>query len=190
MIKRFIKRIRATECDDKHVEEPQLIITDVQNWIKKENPYQHITEQDKRILPSIGTTINSIVRRGKEDDATHMFDRLIEKNTLKDDIVVYRGVTNQDYERDLAQKRGLGDSYLYYDGYIFCSLNADTHYWNRQIRMIISVSAGSNYLFTGKYSNTAESNEIILNRNSILQIEKEADFGNRHYMWVKLINSI
>ena len=56
--------------------------------------------------------------------------------------------------------------------------------------MIISVSAGSNYLFTGKYSNTAESNEIILNRNSVLQIEKEADFGNRHYMWVKLINSI
>lgn len=190
MIKRFIKRIQSTKHNEQHIEEPQLIVNNVEDWIKKENPYQYMTEEDKHILPSIGTTINLVVRRGKEDNATHMFDRLIGKNILKDDIVIYRGVANQDYERDLAKKHGLGDKCLYYDGYIFCSLNADTHYWNRQIRMIISVSAGSNYLFTGKYSNTVNSNEIILNRNSVLQIEKEADFGNIHYMWVKLINSI
>lgn len=172
------------------VDEPQFVHQNVQEWIAKENPYQHMTEHDKSVLPSIGTSINKVARSGKDDDATRIFDRLIRENILKEDLVVYRGVVDHDYESSLAKKRNLDHNCLYYDGYIFCSLNADTYYWNRQTRMIILLPAGSHYLFTGQYSNTKESNEIILNRNSVLRINKEADIGDRHYLWAELMNDI
>lgn len=172
--------------DRKELSEPQIIHNDVKAWIEKEKPYQYMTEKDKRILPSIGISINVVARGGKEEHSTKIFDQLIRENVLKEDLVVYRGVDNQDYERNLAKKRKLDDKYLYYNGYIFCSLNADTSYWNRSIRMIIFLPAGTHYLYTGEYSNTPESNEIILDKNSILRIDNEEDYNGKHYMWLTL----
>lgn len=179
-----------TKKAGRSVDEPQFVHRNVQEWIAKENPYQHMTESDKNVLPSIGISINKAARSGKEDNATRIFDRLIRENVLKEDLVVYRGVVDQDYESCLALKQNLDHNYLYYDGYIFCSLNADSYYWNHRTRMIISLSAGSHYLFTGEYSNTDESNEIILDKNSVLRINKEVDIGDRHYIWAELVNDI
>ena len=172
------------------VDEPQFTHLNIQEWIAKENPYQYMTEYDKSMLPSIGISVNRVARSGNEDNGTRILDRLIRKNVLKEELVVYRGVANQDYEFGLAAKHNLDRNHLYYDGYIFCSLNADSYYWNRRTRMIITLPAGSHYLFTGEYSNTAESNEIILARNSVLHIKKEADIGDRHYIWAELVNDI
>lgn len=188
-MRKFIKKVLITKNNKLHIEEPEFVINNVQDWIEKEKPYKYMTEDDKRILPSIGTNINSVVRRGKEDNATYIFDRLIGENSLKDSVVVYRGVNDQNYERRLAQEHGFDKNYLYYNGYIFCTLNNDTYYWNTQTRMIISVPAGSHYLFTGEYSNTPESNEIILDKNSVLYIEKEEKICGKNYMWVKLIDN-
>lgn len=181
---------RKTKRAELDVDEPQFVHQNVPEWIEKENPYQHMTEQDKNVLPRIGTSINKAARSGHEDNATHIFDRLIRENVLKENLVVYRGVNDQKYESSLAQKHNLDRKYLYYNGYIFCSLNPDSYYWNRKTRMIISLSAGTHYLFTGKYSNTAESNEIILDKNSVLRIEKEENIGERHYIWAELVNDL
>lgn len=166
----------------------KIIINDVQAWIDKEKPYQYMTEEDKCILPKIGISINSAVRRGKDDISIQIFDRLIRANVLQEDIVVYRGVEDQEYELSLAKERGLDENYLYSDGYIYCSLNADTSYWNRHIRMIIFLPAGTHYLFTGAFSNTPESNEIILDKNTIMRIDKELYIKGKYYIWVTIIN--
>lgn len=171
-------------------EEPQFIQRNVNEWIEKEKPYQHMTEEDKEVLPKIGTSINKVARSGGVEKSIHIFDRLIRDNILKEDIVIYRGAISQNYESLLAQKHNLESNYLYYDGYVFCSLNADTYYWNHPTRMIISLPAGSHYLFTGEYSNTPESNEIILARNSILRINKEQNIGTKHYIWAELVNLV
>ena len=164
---------------------------DVHEWIEKERPYQHMTVSDQEQLPKIGTIINITARKDKEDNTTRLYDRLIRNSVLKEKLVVYRGVDNQDYERRLAKERGLSNKYLYYNGYIFCSLNADTCYWNsRKTRMIISLPAGTHYLYTGEYSNTPESNEIILDKNSILRIDNEEDCNGKHYMWLTLVNKL
>lgn len=174
----------------KVLDEPQIMYNNVQVWIENEKPYQYMTEYDKRTLPTIGISINAVARRSKEDPSTQMFDRLIRENVLKEYLVVYRGVDNQDYECNLAKARGLENNYLYYDGYIYCSLNADTTYWNRSTRMIIFLPAGSHYLFTGEFSNTPESDEIILDKSSILRIDKELNYQGKHYMWATLVNDI
>ena len=163
---------------------------DVQEWIEKEKPYQHMTDDDKDLLRTIGTNINKAARSGEEDNATRLYDRLIQNNVLKEKIVVYRGVVNQDYERRLAKEHGLSNEYLYYNGYIFCSLNIGTYYWNsRKTRLIISLPAGTHYLYTGEYSNTPESNEIILDKNSILRIDNEEYCNGEHYMWLTLVKT-
>ena len=172
------------------INEPLFPHQNVEKWIAKENPYQYMTEHDKKVLSSIGVSVNSVARSGNEDNATRIYDRLIRKNVLSESLIVYRGVENQDYESGLARKHSLDRNYLYYDGYIFCSLNTGSYYWNRKTRMIISLSAGSHYLFTGKYSNTAESNEIILDKGSVLRIKKETDIGDRHYIWAELVNDM
>lgn len=176
--------------DRKNYGEPQIVYNDLQAWIDKEKPYQYMTDEDKRTLPMIGISINSTARRGKEDISIQIFDRLIGKNVLNEDLVVYRGVIDQNYERNLAKERGLDNNYLYSNGYIYCSINADTSYWNRSTRMIISLPAGAHYLFTGNFSNTPESNEIILDRDSILRIDKEFDYQGKHYMWVTLLTDV
>ena len=178
---------RETKKTGMVVTEPQFVHQNVQEWISKENPYQHMTERDKAVLPSIGISINKVARSGDDDESTRIFDRLIRDNVLSENLVVYRGVVDQKYESSLARKKKLGSNYLYYDGYIFCSLNADSYYWNRRTRMIIAISAGSHYLFTGEYSNAAESNEFILDKNSILRIKKEEDICDRHYIWAELV---
>lgn len=171
----------------KELAEPQIIHNDVQEWIEKEKPYQHMTDDDKDLLRTIGTNINKAARNGEENNATRIYDRLIRNNVLKEKLVVYRGVVNQDHERRLAKEQGLSNEYLYNNGYIFCSLNAGTYYWNsRKTRMIISLPAGTHYLYTGEYSNTPESNEIILGKNSILRIDNEKDCNGEHYMWLTL----
>ena len=172
------------------VDELQLRHNNVQKWIEKEKPYQYMTEQDKAVLPTIGIIVNKVVRSGNEDESTRIFDRLFRANTLGEDLVVYRGVNSQDYEASLARKHNLDSNCLYYDGYIFCAMNIDSWYWNHKTRMIISVPAGSHYLFTGEYSNTPESDEIILDRNSILRVTKEADVGDKHYIWADLVNGV
>ncbi len=172
------------------VDEPLFEHINVQDWISNEEPYQHMGDQDKRVLPSIGISINKVVRMGNEDNGTRIFDRIIRDNTLKENLIVYRGVTNQDYESRLAQKYNLGSNYLYYDGYIFCSLNAGPYFWDRKTKMIISVPSGSHYLFTGEYSNAPESDEIILDRNSVLEIKKEEDIGDKHYIWAELVGTL
>lgn len=174
--------------DRTELDKLQIMHNNVQTWIENEKPYQHMTEYDKNTLPTIGISINAAARRGKEDPSTQIFDRLLRENVLKEDLVVYRGVDNQDYERNLAKERELENNYLYYDGYIYCSLNADTTYWNRSTRMIIFLPADSHYLFTGEFSNTPESDEIILDKSSILQIDKELNYQGKHYMWATLVN--
>ena len=169
------------------VDEPKFVYQNVQEWIARENPYQHMTEEDKCKLPSIYTSVNYAARSGNEDDGTRIFDRLIQKNVLKEDLIVYRGVVDQVYESKMAMKKNLDCNYLFYNSYVFCSLNPGSSYWTRKTRMIISVPAGSHYLFTGEYSNTPESNEIILDRNSVFRITKEDDVGERHYIWAEWI---
>ena len=128
---------------------------EAQEWIEKEKPYQHMTDDDKNLLRTIGTNINKAARNGTEDNATRIYDRLIRNNVLQEKLVVYRGVVNQDYERRLAKEHGLSNKHLYYNGYIFCSLNAGTYYWNsRKTRMIISLPAGTPSMFS-----TAEASE-------------------------------
>ena len=158
---------------------------------KKEQPYAIMTDDDKKNLKYIGTSLNNAIRSGCELSESmyaekERFDRLIQGNVLKEDVVVYRGATCQEYEASLARERGYSDEYLYYDGYVYCALSRG-YYFNSSVRMIITVPAGTHYLYTGEYSNTPDTDEFVLGIGTGLKINKEERVNDCTYLWLTVV---
>lgn len=148
---------------------------DLNTWIDFEQPYEFFTNEDQKKIRRIGTSLNSCIRQGcnlYSDEAFNRFSHLIKCKKLKSPLVVFRGQKSIEYEKKLAKNHGLTSKYLYYNAFVYTSLNQENYYYYDSVRMKIYIPAGTNYLYTGKYSNTPNSNELVLNIGTILRIIK------------------
>lgn len=146
---------------------------DLKEWIDFEQPYEFFTSEDKKEISKIGTSLNNCIRKGYNlnfDKAFNRFKCLIKYKKLKNSLVVFRGQESIEYEKGLAKNHGLNGNYLYYNAFVYTSLNEENYYYHTNIRMKIYIPAGTKYLFTGKYSNTPDSNELVLDVGTILKI--------------------
>lgn len=146
---------------------------DLEKWIEYEKPYEFFTDEDKEKIKRIGTTLNNCIRTGRNmenDKAFNMFERLINSKRLENPLVVYRGQQAIEYEIGLAERQNMGKNYLYYNGFIYTSLNKSWYYNSSNVRMKIYIPKGTNYLYTGQYSNAPESNELVLDVGTTLKI--------------------
>lgn len=162
-LKRNLSRYKTVNSDN-----------DLEEWINSENPYECFTEEDKEKLKRIGTTLNSQVRKGinlDSDDAFNRVKRLIGCRQLKKPLVVFRGQRSIKYEKKLAKEHNIcKKNYLYYDGFLYTSLYENNYYYHNNVRMKIYIPEGTNYLFTGQYSNTPDTQELILDIGTTLKI--------------------
>ena len=108
-------------------------VKEVNEFIKNENPYEGITEEEKVMINHIGTTLKS--------------------HSLKEDIIVHRGVQSINYESILAKERGYPDGYLYHNGFVYTALRQAYYHF---IYFNIVVPVGTNYLYTGNFSNVID----------------------------------
>lgn len=169
-----------------------LVVDDIDTWIKSENPYSAMTAEDKRLICTIGTSLNNAIRNSQPlwenmQEEKDRFDRLISQKKLCNDLVVFRGVDSIEYERKLAKTQGLTKDFLYHNGFVYTSLLENQYYCGRNIILKILIPADTNYLFTGKYSNTPETQELILGVGTILKIEKIIRCKKKTYIYAYVI---
>lgn len=149
---------------------------DLEKWIEYEKPYEFFTDEDKEKIKKIGTTLNNCIRKGRNmenDEAYKLFERLVKSKQLKKPLVVYRGQQTIKYEIELAERQNMEKNYLYYNGFVYTSLNKSWYYNCSNVKMKIYIPKGTNYLYTGEYSNTPESNEMVLDVGTILKIMRK-----------------
>lgn len=130
-------------------------VKEVNEFIKNENPYEGITEEEKVMINHIGTTLNNAIRSSSDLSNDILFQkellqRLIKSHSLKEDIIVHRGVQSINYESMLAKERGYPDGYLYHNGFVYTALRQAYYHF---IYFNIVVPVGTNYLYTGNFSN-------------------------------------
>lgn len=175
LFKRNLSRYKIIDCD-----------TNLKEWINSENPYEYFNEEDKVKIKRIGTTLNNQVRRGinlNSDDAFNRFRRLLYSKQLKEPLVVFRGQKSIEYERKLAKEHNLNEKkYLYYDGFLYTSLYENSCYYRDNVRMKIYIPEGTNYLFTGEYSNTPDTQELVLGLGTTLKILKKKRIRKNIYI--------
>lgn len=120
-----------------------------------ENPYDGITEKEKGEINRIGTSLNNVIRQGSITSGMQyqkdLLQRLIQNHTLKESIIVHRGVDSVEYELKLAKENGLSSGFLYHNAFVYTSL---LEAYNRKIHLNIIIPAGTHYLYTGSFSNT------------------------------------
>lgn len=166
---------------------------DLIKWIKFEQPFEFFDDEDKEKIRKIGTSLNSCLRNGvnlDSDDAFNRFRRLINSKKLKENLIVFRGQKSIEYERTLAKKHGMKNEYLYYNSFVYTSLYEENYYYYDNVRIKIHIPAGTNYLFTGKYSNTPDTNELVLNVGTILKILKMEEIGKNIYIEAIVENNV
>lgn len=163
---------------------------DINEFIAVENPYEGITEKEKIIINRIGTSLNNVIRQRSNLGGDILFQkellqRLIKSHSLKEDIIVHRGVESIHYETQLAKGKGYPEGYLYHNGFVYTTLLFDYTYY-RNVYMNILIPKGTNYLFTGYFSNIAgndlqDSNskhnagdgELILDIGTVFKIDRK-----------------
>ena len=163
---------------------------DINEFIAVENPYERITEKEKLIINRIGTSLNNVIRQRSNLSGDILFQkellqRLIKNHTLKEDIIVHRGVDSINYETKLANGKGYTENYLYHNGFVYTTLLFDYTYY-RNVHMNILIPKGTNYLFTGYFSNIAANDlrdsdskynagdgELILDIGTVFKIDKK-----------------
>lgn len=161
---------------------------DFVNWYKLENPHEFLTEEEKVKISKVHTTLNNSIRRGETINLDRdFFDSIISRKNLQKGLIVYRGVKTCDYERELAKARGLEKDKLFFNGFIYTSLYRNNYYNNNIIEQKIYVPKGKNYLFTGQYSNTPETKELVLPRDTTLKILKEENKNGKVYMTLMVV---
>lgn len=173
---------------------PQTFNTpeDLLRFIETEDPHNGITEAEKEEINGIGTTLNNALRYGHILDCytqrqKDLFQRLINKNSLKESIVVHRAVESIEYELALAKNKGFSNDCLYHNAFVYTSL---LEAYQRQIHLNILIPAGTHYLYTGSFSNTCGVypplegsinedivGELILDIGTVLKIDKKRKKG-------------
>lgn len=151
----------------------------LEKWIKSEDPYKYFTDDDKEKIIRVGTSLNNRICNQEDmsmDEAFNRFNRLMRSKQLKKSIVVFREQDSIDYEMELAKGNGLAEDYLY----VYTALCSK--YYNRQYKMKIYIPAGTNYIFTGEYSNVADVQELILNVGTVLRILKRKEKDDHIYI--------
>lgn len=169
-----------------------LIEKDINEFIANENPYEDITDKEKLIINHIGTSFNNVIRKNpysaldKETKyGIDLLQRLIKSHSLKENLIVHRGVDSIKYETKLACSKGYTEDYLYHDGFVYTTLLFDCTYY-RNVYMNILIPKGTNYLFTGYFSNIAANDlrnsdskynagdgELILDIGTVFKIDKK-----------------
>lgn len=147
----------------------------MKEWINSVNPYEYFNEEEKEKIKRIGTTLNSQVRSGinlNSDDASNKFRSLISCKQLKEPLVVSREQKSIGYEKSLQKNMILAKKDLYYDGFLYASLYENSYYYRDNVRLKIYIPEGINYLFTCEYSNTQDTQELILDVGTTLKILK------------------
>lgn len=161
---------------------------DLIKWIDFEQPFEFFNIEDKEKIRRIGTSLNNCLRNGtnlESDEAFNIFKRLINSKKLKENLIVFRGQKTIEYEKALAKKHGMKNEYLYYDGFVYTSLYEENYYYHDNVRIKIHIPAGTNYIFTGEYSNTPGSNELILDVGTVLKIIKKKQ--NREIIYIDAV---
>lgn len=167
---------------------------DLSSFISSECPHSNITECEKHIVNGIGTELNNVLRNGEtlnlhSEQQKNLLQKLIYNHSLKENIIVHRGVDSISYERSLAQNMHLPSNRLYHNAFVYTSL-LEPEIYKRKIQLNIVVPAGTHYLFTGTFSNTcgpypplngteSEDNvgEMILDIGTIFVIDKKRKKG-------------
>lgn len=160
---------------------------DLLHFIADEEPHIGITEDEKIKINKIGTSLNNVIRsdgnlNNSVQQQKDLLQRLINKRTLRENIVVHRAVNSIEYELKLAKDKGLPKGYLYHNAFVYTSL---LKAYQRKVHLNIFIPSGTPYLYTGLFSNTCgvyppledsqnvdNVGELILDIGTVFKIDK------------------